>query len=79
MYIEDCFPYLSIPHMDTKLERGYKVKLGRFQTALWQVEHGWYSCGGNRPVCGWHLINVTTDEVKPLQLSDLDDIYVIEI
>lgn len=78
MYIEDYFPYLTIPHMDAKLSRGCKVKLGRFQSETWEVNHGWYSTYGNRPVCGWYLQNTSSAEVKPLQLTDLDDIYLVE-
>lgn len=57
---------------------GDEVKLGRFETATWKVAYGWYSWGGNRPVCGWYLINLScTPEIKPLQKPDLDDIYLI--
>jgi len=73
------YVYLVIPNTDKHLIVGDKVKLGRFSSEKWIVCFGWYSWGGNRPVCGWYL----TDEqdikvVKPLQLNDLIDIYVIE-
>ncbi len=70
---------LDIPELNTYITPGCKVKLGRFQTTLWTVCHGWYSWGGNREVCGWHLIQ--TDDptnLKPLQRTDLDDMYLIE-
>lgn len=71
---------LNIPGCDSELVPGCKVKLGRFETKLWVVNHGWYTWGGNRPFCGWYLTNVENpEEVKPLQLPDLDDIYLIEM
>lgn len=42
------------------------------------MSYGWYTWGGNRPVCGWYLTNIESSDIKPLQLTDLDDIYVIE-
>ena len=58
---------------------GCRVKLSRFESIVWVVSHGWYSWGGNRPVCGWFLTDMKCPKtVKPLQLTDLDDIYVIE-
>ena len=44
----------------------------------WEVCYGWYEFGGNRPVCGWYLKKDGGLTVKPLQLPDLDDIYLIE-
>ena len=41
------------------------LKLGRFETTLWTVAYGWYTWGGNRPVCGWYLI----DESNPADLK----------
>jgi len=39
---------------------------------------GWYAWGGNRKTCGWHLINMSDQTVKPLYDTDLDDIYLIK-
>ena len=70
---------LEIPNYNLTIVEGYRVKLGRFDTTVWEVSHGWYSWGGNRPVCGWFLTDVDAPtRVKPLQLTDLDDIYFIE-
>lgn len=70
---------LDIPNSDITLVPGNQVKLGRFSSEVWAVSYGWYSWGGNRPVCGWYLINVDNpDTLKPLQLTDLDDIYYVE-
>lgn len=70
---------LKIPNTKVTLHEKDKVKLGRFDTVMWRVMHGWYSWGGNRPVCGWYLINIENPkDVKPLQLTDLDDIYILE-
>lgn len=43
----------------------------------WIVQYGWYQWGGNRPVCGWSLKNKATDEIKPLQQTDLIDVYFV--
>nr|DAJ50897.1 MAG TPA: hypothetical protein [Caudoviricetes sp.] len=70
---------LRIPGTEDVLRPGYTVKLGRFDTTVWTVCFGWYSASGNRPCCGWHL---TADEgkvTKPLQNTDLADIYVINL
>jgi hypothetical protein len=72
---------LNIPNTLQYLEPGCKVKLGRFEIDRWIVKHGWYTWGGNRPFCGWYLESCDSLEnktVKPLQLTDLDDIYIIE-
>ena len=79
MFVAECYPYLHLTDDGSlRIEKGSKVKLGRFQLDMWMVDHGWYSWGGNRPVCGWYLTNIETSEVKPLQQTDLDDIYIIE-
>lgn len=70
---------LEFPNCNRYLHPGDRVKLGRFETTVWEVGFGWYSWGGNRPVCGWFLTDVCQPaKVKPLQLTDLDDIYMIE-
>lgn len=70
---------LEIPGSLACICPGVKVKIGRFSKITWLVLHGWYSWGGNRPVCGWYLTNINNpSEVKPLQKPDLDDIYLIE-
>lgn len=69
---------LSIPSTNNTLYPGNIVKLGRFDAVSWVVCFGWYSWGGNRPVCGWFLRDKNQpDTIKPLQLPDLDDIYII--
>lgn len=69
---------MQIPECDYQIKVGNIVKLGRFDSERWKVGYGWYSWGGNRPVCGWYLTNVISQIVKPLQFTDLEDIYVIE-
>lgn len=69
---------LEIPGTNLYLRPGCKVKLGRFQSEIWIVNFGWFSFGGNRPFCGWHLTKDNGLTVKPLQLPDLDDIYMLE-
>lgn len=68
---------LSIPNSTEVIQPGNIVKLGRFASDSWTVRYGWYSFGGNRPVCGWYLEKADNITIKPLQLPDLDDIYLI--
>lgn len=71
---------VSVPETDVSLKQGNKVKLHRFETDIWEVCYGWYSWGGNRPVIGWYLKDVKNfKNIKPLQLTDLYDIYLVEI
>ena len=71
--------YLHIPATDKFLTPGCKVKLGRFSTERWIVRFGWYEVNGNRPVCGWYFTSFDNLKVvKPVQLPDLNDIYIIE-
>ena len=69
---------LIVPEFDITLTVNDTVKLGRFDSASWVVNYGWYAWGGNRPVCGWYLTNTISREIKPLQYTDLEDIYIIE-
>lgn len=69
---------LIVPEFDITLTVGDNVRLGRFDTDTWTVKYGWYSWGGNRPVCGWYLVGTISQVVKPLQYTDLEDIYIIE-
>lgn len=75
----DSYLRIEIPHSDKILTPGCKLRIGRFSDTMWVLNHGWYSWGGNRPQCGWFLSNLEDPNVvKPLQLPDLDDIYIIE-
>lgn len=70
---------LKFPESTKCLHPGDVIRLGRYETVDWIVSYGWYSWGGNRPVCGWYLICKQTPEtIKPLQLPDLQDIYYVE-
>ena len=71
---------LHIPHTNLCVRPGDVVKLGRFDTVEWEVNHGWFSFGGNRAWCGWYLKSVVDGEYveKPVQLTDLDDVYVVK-
>lgn len=69
---------LNIPNTSEYIYAGNKVKLGRFSKDTWIVSFGWYTWGGNRPVCGWYLVNLTDNStLKPLQMTDLYDIIII--
>lgn len=69
---------MYIENAGITIKPGDIVRLGRFQTESWVVQHDWYAFCGNRPVCGWFLRSQTTQTIKPLQLPDLDDIYLVE-
>lgn len=71
---------LNVPNTKLSLSEGDLIKLGRFDDTLWEVCHGWFSFGGNRPWCGWYLKGTLNDEYveKPVQLTDLDDVYVVK-
>ena len=68
---------LNLPTSGNYIRPGDIIKLHRFTNESWRVCFGWYSFGGNRPVCGWYLEKDDGLTVKPLQLPDLDDIYLI--
>lgn len=70
---------LIIPGTNQVIRPGYKIKLGRFETTVWVVGFGWYSNAGNRPCCGWYLTSEYDKITKPLQITDLDDVYLVDI
>ena len=70
--------YLKLPNSNVCICPGNRVRLGRFHSVPWVVKFGWYTWGGNRPVCGWYLLQEESDNIKPLQLPDLDDRYLVE-
>ena len=70
---------LQIPEFRITIRPGSKVKLSRFDSIMWVMSHGWYTWGGNRPFCGWYMYNLEDPtDVRPLQKTDLDDIYLLE-
>ena len=70
---------IPIPNTSEYIRPGAVIQIGRFSTTRWKVEHGWFSVGGNRPWCGWYLTDVSNpSNVRAIQLTDLDDIYMIE-
>lgn len=76
--------YLEIPGSDKKIYPGDKIQLNRFADDVWIVCYGWYAWGNNREVCGWYLSKVQCNcnckrEVKPLNRTDLIDIFLIEV
>lgn len=70
--------FLDIPHTRNQISPGCKVRLGRFSDDTWTVNFGWFSFSGNRPMCGWYFTSDDGEKVKPILLTDLDDIYMIE-
>lgn len=72
--------YLTLPDGSNKILEGYIVQLSRFSNTKWEVKFGWIAFGGNRKFCMWYLQNVDNPaETKPLQDTDLYDIYFIEM
>lgn len=69
---------LVIPEYDITLHPGDVIKIGRFDRKSWIVGYGWYSWGGNRPVCGWYVTESISKEIKPLYYTDLEDTYLVE-
>lgn len=70
--------YLEIPNSTFQIPENSVVRLSRFNSEEWRLLHGWYTWGGNRPVCGWYVVSLTDpNRVKPIQLLDLYDIYMI--
>lgn len=70
--------YLEIPNSTCQIPENSVVRLNRFNSEEWRLLHGWYTWGGNRPVCGWYVVSLTDpNRVKPIQLPDLYDIYMI--
>lgn len=70
---------IELNKINLKLEPGCVLKLGRFESTSWRLQFGWYSWGGNRPMCGWYLVNTTDPKLlKPLQFADLNDVYLVE-
>lgn len=70
---------LYIPNTCKYVSPGDRIKIGRFEADTWIVKYGWYTCEGNRPLCGWYVINCEDPNViKPLSKIDLLDTYLIE-
>lgn len=70
--------YLEIPNSTCQIPENSVVRLNRFSSEEWRLLHGWYTWGGNRPFCGWYVVSLTDpNRVKPIQLPDLYDIYMI--
>lgn len=70
---------IDLPGENKCLTPGCRIRIGRFSTKIWLLQHGWFTFSGNRPICGWYLTNVDDPtEVRPLQQPDLIDIYFVE-
>ena len=71
---------LQVPNLQLSLHPGDVVKLYRFSDERWKVNFGWFSYGGNKPMNGWYLVSLRqANRIKPLSLSDLEDIYLIDM
>ena len=71
---------LSAPDTGVAIPEGAVVRMNRFDSEQWRVLYGWYTWGGNRPFCGWYAVSLNDpNRVKPMQLSDMYDIVVIEL
>lgn len=70
---------IELNRLNIKLRPGVVVQLSRFDDTRWIVHYGWYTWGGNRAVCGWYLAQMRCpNKIKPLQMTDLKDIYLVE-
>lgn len=70
--------YLEIPNSACQIPENAVVRLNRFDSEDWRLLYGWYTWGGNRPFCGWYFVSLTDPKkVKPVQLPDVYDIYMI--
>ena len=69
---------LDVPNLNMSLHPGDLVRMGRFSSEEWKVGYGWFSFGGNRRICGWFVQSESdTTRIKPIQETDLHDIYMI--
>lgn len=68
---------LKIPEYDLYIVPGMTIRIGRFNHTEWIVGYGWYAWGGNRPVYGWYLTDMLSKTIKPLQYTDLEDVYIV--
>lgn len=71
---------LPLPGGKRCIYPGNIIILGRFSSIKWKVGFGWFSYEGNRQICGWYLSQVDNRNIiKPIQETDLYDIYVVEV
>lgn len=71
---------LIAPNIPITLHAGDVIKLNRFEDERWTVCCGWFSYGGNKPMNGWYLVSKDkSNRIKPINLSDMDDIYLVDI
>lgn len=71
---------LTLDNLGVTIYPRNKVVLGRFSTVSWVVSFGWYSYEGNREIYGWYLYKEKDPSIiKPIQKTDLYDIYVVEV
>ena len=74
-----CPKFLTLRDKQVEIYPGNIVILNRFSSIRWKVEFGWFSYEGNRKICGWYLKQIDNPKIiKPVQETDLDDIYVVE-
>lgn len=69
---------IHVPRLNITLYPGSTIRLSRFDTTEWVLSHGWFEFSGNRAICGWYLSSKSDKRhVRPLQITDLDDIYLV--
>lgn len=67
------------PENEKQYPCGCVLKLNRFKDIVWKLNYGWFTYSKNHLICGWYLVDkADTNNIKPFQLNDFDDIYLVE-
>ena len=70
--------YIKNPETGETLYPETLLKLNRFDNITWILKYGWYPFDPNHLTCGWYLMNKDDHKIiRPLQMNDFDDIYLI--
>ena len=70
--------YINNPYTGKTLYPDTLIKLNRFPNIVWILKYGWYPFDIDNLVCGWYLMQENDHKIiRPLQINDFDDIYLI--
>lgn len=71
-------PHLHVENLGIDLMPGSIIQMGRFDSERWEVHCGWFSFSGNRKINGWYVQSLSDPtKLKPIQETDLHDIYLV--